>query len=188
MSEATKGAIISALNTEFQKPEYQAKTYDLVKEARAAGADTTDSKESLLMTKVMVNNPDSAPQVPDETKLNLLNLMGKLDNTELANIPEDSLDRVKTQVQNKDTTSIGMSLTVWVAKGYITQTKKDALMADVSAVVNDPNHPAQVPGTSPWDDLIATNAWTYFVSQPKTGTGIKQDIRSLPTQWIKDAI
>lgn len=95
-----------------------------------------------------IANPVAVSKVPDPAKVNVVELLKKLTDAELALIPMDSLQRVADDIGSLNILESVMALRVWKAHGCIDQSKHDILAADLTAVIDDPKHRVTVAGTS----------------------------------------
>lgn len=125
---------------------------------------TDEAIAAAVLTRPMVANQLAAPHVPDPAKVNDANLIGKLSTAQLAAIPEDSLSRVGAAIAAKDIAYLSLAVTVWTAKAYIDDATRLALLTDITATIDDPSHPTQVPGDSP--------AMVALGRQPSSLTGL----------------
>jgi hypothetical protein len=139
-----KSQVISLLSIEFLNAMYDGKPKT-----------GKHSKLSALLEKPMVANPDPAPQIPvdfDEAAI-----MTLVPDAEFLKIEDTFISKVLEALESRNVSRLSLQFAMALKKQWISQLTYNSLMAEIQKTQDDPNHPAQVPGTSRWETICSEN-------------------------------
>ena len=132
---------VGAVKAELAKAEYSGKTFA--------------EKAAMLADRPPVANPAPAPQIPPST-FNIDHLLSLIPLAEVQKIPADSLHRTGAEIEEGDVKSALRATSIWAANAWISGDTKTAL-TNACTLVDDPNHPATVPGDSKLKTITGRN-------------------------------
>lgn len=100
----------------------------------------------LLVRRPKVPNSQPAPKIRKPMDPDVL--FQTLTPEEIRALPVDTFEMIHAAIESQDHSRVKRLLNIALAKGWLSQAKYEIILTEVDALIDDPNHPAEVLGDS----------------------------------------